>query len=162
MGKWGKWGSRASAFRSRKRRWRREREATHKPPQPYSTWADVDVFMFNGRASAYAITQIPHAATWPPSNVSLGQLLAGRPPQPPYLTQRPSAPVAIGSVRSLFVDDLLLANRSAPRVYHQAVFKAVVLKPTPAEWVSEHKTHPTFELAWVGRGRGCERRNSNS
>jgi hypothetical protein len=85
--------------------------------------------------------------------VSLGQLLAGRPPQPPYLTQRPSAPVVIGSVRSLFVDDLLLANRSAPRVYHQAVFKAVVLKPTPSEWVSEHKTNPAFELAWVGRAR---------
>ena len=99
------------------------------PPQPFD-----DVFSFNGDDAlagapnqAYAITQIPHAAAWPPSNVSLGQPLAGRPPQPPYLTQRPSAPVAIGSVRSLFVDDLLLANRSAPRVCHQAVFKAVVL-----------------------------------
>ena len=102
-----------------------------------------------------SVTQLRRAGPieWPP-RVTLAQLLARAPPEPPYLQRRAIPPVEIGSVRSLFVDDFLLERRTAARRYHQAVFKATVLAPEAGEWVHIHKRkNPEFELAWVGRAR---------
>ena len=66
------------------------------------------------------------------SFVTEEQLISGLPPQPPYL-QSPPKVIRIGVGRNLFVDDYLISWTNASRTFHQAVHRAVVLRPTEAE-----------------------------
>ena len=69
---------------------------------------------------------------WPPTHVSLSQLLAHRPPDPPYLASPPSV-VHLGAGRQLFVDDYLVEWRNASRTFHRAATRGIVLRPSADE-----------------------------
>mmetsp|Transcript_24679 Transcript_24679/g.58269 ORF Transcript_24679/g.58269 Transcript_24679/m.58269 type:complete len:665 (+) Transcript_24679:185-2179(+) len=69
---------------------------------------------------------------WPPRSVGYTDLLAQRPPTPPYLRD-PPAVIGIDVGRQLFVDDFLVLQSNATRTFHRAVFRRVVLEPLRSE-----------------------------
>ena len=68
------------------------------------------------------------------TSASLERLIAHRPPVPPYL-KRPPSTISIDVGRQLFVDDYLVANRTAERTFHRAKSSHVVLRPTKDEFM---------------------------
>ena len=90
---------------------------------------------------------------WPPV-VTVQQLLNRAPPRPPYLAQPPPViDVSVG--RQLFVDNYLIANGTAQRMFHRAKSRGVVLQPESYDAMMQNDkyNHSSVGFRWVSTAR---------